>query len=281
MRLCTYRHGGETHAGAIADGDRVVALGEGDLLELLVRLGEAALLDRARDALQHPSVALRLSDVELLAPFPRPLAITAVGLNYKDHAAEQGKEAPALPMLFAKHPSCVNAPFGDVELPRGREHIDYECELAFAIGKAGDRIPREKALDHVLGFFVLNDVSDRKAQKEDGQFHRAKSWRGFAPMGPWLVTSDAFNFRDAAIRTRVNGETRQESRTSQLIFDVPFLVEYVSNIHPLAPGDVISTGTPGGVGVFRNPKVFLKAGDVVECEIEGIGTLRNRFVAPA
>jgi 2-keto-4-pentenoate hydratase/2-oxohepta-3-ene-1,7-dioic acid hydratase in catechol pathway len=279
MRLCTYRHGGETYAGAIGDGERVVSLGEGDLLDRCRELGIAGLLEAARRALA--GAGRPLAEVELLAPFPRPLAITAVGLNYKDHAAEQGKETPTLPMLFAKHPSCANGPAGDVELPRGREHIDYECELAFAIGKAGDRIPREKALDHVLGFFVLNDVSDRKAQKEDGQFHRAKSWRGFAPMGPWLVTPDAFDHRDAAIRTRVNGETRQESRTSQLIFDVPFLVEYVSNIHALAPGDVISTGTPGGVGVFRNPKVFLKAGDVVECEIEGIGTLRNRFVAPA
>jgi 2-keto-4-pentenoate hydratase/2-oxohepta-3-ene-1,7-dioic acid hydratase in catechol pathway len=182
-------------------------------------------------------------------------------------------------MLFSKHPSATHRPIGPVELPAGRDHIDYECELAFAIGRAGDRIPRERALEHVLGWFVMNDVSDRKAQKEDGQFHRAKSWRGFAPMGPWLTTRDAFDARDAAVTTHVNGELRQSSKTSQLIFDPAFLVEYISAIHPLAPGDVISTGTPAGVGVFRNPKVFLKAGDVVECAIAGLGTIRQTFVA--
>ncbi len=148
------------------------------------------------------------------------------------------------------------------------------------IGRGGDLIPKEKALDHVLGYTVANDVTDRKAQKEDGQFHRAKSYRGFGPMGPWLVTKDDVDPQDLAIKCRVNGESRQDSRTSQLIFSVPYLIEYVSAIHPLSPGDIISTGTPSGVGVFREPKVFLKPGDVVECEIEGIGVLTSHIVAP-
>jgi len=148
------------------------------------------------------------------------------------------------------------------------------------IGSPGDRISRAHALEHVLGFTVLNDTTDRKAQKEDGQFHRAKSYRGFAPMGPWLVTADALDPSDLAVKCRVNGEQRQSSRTSQLIFPVDFLVEYLSAIHPLVPGDVVSTGTPGGVGVFREPKVFLKPGDKVECEVEGIGVLLSEMVAP-
>lgn len=292
MRLCTFTFRGDTTAGVIDDDDKVVDLRGGppgpiprrefrDLLDAVTQLGQDSLLMLARMALAIPhDDAPPLAEVRLEAPIPRPVAITAVGLNYKDHAAEQGKETPAIPMLFSKHPVAVNRHDGTIEVPRGRDHIDYEAELAFVIGRGGDRVSRANALDHVLGFTVLNDTTDRKAQKEDGQFHRAKSYRGFAPMGPWLVTTDALDPSDLAIKCRVNGEERQSSRTSQLIFPVDFLVEYVSAIHPLVPGDVISTGTPGGVGVFRNPKVFLEPGDTVECEVEGIGVLRNALVAP-
>jgi 2,4-didehydro-3-deoxy-L-rhamnonate hydrolase len=292
MRLCTFTFRGDTTAGVLDDDDRVIDLRGGppgpiprrefrDLLDAVVQLGQDSLLMLARMALAIPhDDAPPLAEVRLEAPIPRPVGITAVGLNYKDHAAEQGKETPAIPMLFSKHPLAVNRTNGPVEIPRGRDHIDYEAELALVIGRPGDRISRANALDHVLGFTILNDTTDRKAQKEDGQFHRAKSYRGFAPMGPWLVTTDALAHGDLAIKCRVNGEERQSSRTSQLIFPVDHLVEYVSAIHPLAPGDVISTGTPGGVGVFRDPKVFLKPGDVVECEVEGIGVLRSEMVAP-
>ena len=292
MKLCTFTFHGETTAGVIDDDGFVVDLRGGepgpiprrefkDLLDALVQMGPEGLhmLARMAAAIPHEG-APPLAEVRLEAPIPRPVAITAVGLNYKDHAAEQGKETPALPMLFSKHPLAVNRHLGVIEVPEGRDWVDHECELVVVIGRAGDRIPRAKALDHVFGYTVGNDVTDRKAQKEDGQFHRGKSYRGFAPMGPWLVTQDALEPGDLAIRCRVNGEVRQDSRTSQLIFPVEQLVEYVSSIHPLAPGDVISTGTPGGVGVFRNPKVFLKPGDLVECEVEGIGVLRNEMVAP-
>jgi 2-keto-4-pentenoate hydratase/2-oxohepta-3-ene-1,7-dioic acid hydratase in catechol pathway len=293
MRLCTFTYRGDTTAGAIDDQDKVVDLRGGepgpiprreftDLRDAVEKMGLDALLMLARMALAIPhDEAPPLSEVRLEAPIPRPVAITAVGLNYKDHAAEQGKETPAIPMLFSKHPLAVNRNLAPIEIPAGRDTIDYEAELALVIGRAGDRIPRENALDHILGYTILNDTTDRKAQKEDGQFHRAKSYRGFAPMGPWLVTQDALDPADLAIRCRVNGEERQSSRTSQLIFPVDYLVAYISAMHPLVPGDVISTGTPGGVGVFRSPKVFLKPGDVVECEVEGIGVLRNDLVAPA
>ncbi len=289
MRLCTFTYRGETTAGAIDDQDKVVDLRGGepgpiprrefaDLLDAVVKMGQDSLLMLARMALAIPhETAPALAEVRLEAPFARPVAITAVGLNYKDHAAEQGKETPAIPMLFSKHPIATNRHLGTIEIPAGRDWIDYESELAVLIGRGGDRISRSNALDHVLGYTVLNDTTDRKAQKEDGQFHRAKSYRGFAPMGPWLVTTDALDPADLAIKCRVNGEERQSSRTSQLIFPVDYLVEYVSAIHPLVPGDVISTGTPGGVGVFRSPKVFLKPGDVVECEIQGIGVLRSEM----
>jgi 2-keto-4-pentenoate hydratase/2-oxohepta-3-ene-1,7-dioic acid hydratase in catechol pathway len=291
MRLCTFTYRGDTTAGVIDDDDKVVDLRGGepgpiprrefrDLLDACVQLGQDSLLMLARMAAAIPhDEAPVLAEVRLEAPFPRPVAITAVGLNYKDHAKEQGKESPAIPMLFTKHPLAVNRHGAPIEIPEGRDNIDYECELAVLIGRGGDRISRAAALDHVLGFTVANDTTDRKAQKEDGQFHRAKSYRGFAPMGPWLVTQESLDASDLAVRCRVNGDLRQDSRTSQLIFPVAELIEYVSSIHPLVPGDVISTGTPGGVGVFRNPKVFLKPGDVVECEIEGIGVLRNDFVA--
>lgn len=293
MRLCTFTYRGDTTAGAIDDQDRVVDLRGGepgpiprreftDLLHAVTTMGLDSLLMLARMALAIPHEdAPPLAEVRLEAPIPRPVAITAVGLNYKDHAAEQGKATPPFPMLFSKHPLSVNRTGAPIEIPAGRSHIDYECELAFVIGRGGDRIPRAKALEHVLGFTILNDTTDRKAQEEDGQYHRAKSYRGFAPMGPWLVTADALDASDLAIRCRVNGEERQSSRTSQLIFPVDYLVEYVSAIHPLVPGDVITTGTPGGVGVFRKPKVFLKPGDKVECEIEGIGVLANDLIAPA
>ncbi|HZU97503.1 MAG TPA: fumarylacetoacetate hydrolase family protein [Planctomycetota bacterium] len=292
MRLCTFTFRGETTAGVIDDDDKVVDLRGGppgpaprrefkDLLDALVQMGQDSLLMLARMMLAIPhDDAPPLSEVRLEAPIPRPVAITAVGLNYKDHAKEQGKETPAIPMLFSKHPLAVNRHEADIPIPPGRDHIDYEAELAFVIGTGCERVSQAGALEHVLGYTVLNDTTDRKAQKEDGQFHRAKSYKGFAPMGPWLVTADALSPDDLAIRCRVNGEERQSSRTSQLIFSVPFLVEYLSAIHPLVPGDVISTGTPGGVGVFREPKVFLRDGDVVECEVEGIGVLRSRLVAP-
>lgn len=291
MKLCTFSWRGETTAGAIDDEGRVVDLRGGeptpvprrefkDLMDAVATIGMDSLLMLARMMVAIPhDGAPNLEEVLLDAPFPRPVAITAVGLNYKDHAQEQGKEPPAIPMLFSKHPLAVTRHLGQVVIPEGHEHVDYECELAVLIGRGGEKISRAAALDHVLGFTVMNDATDRKAQKDDGQFHRAKSYKGFAPMGPWCVTTDELDASDLAIKTRVNGESRQDSRTSQLIFDVPALVEYVSAIHPLAPGDVISTGTPGGVGVFRNPKVFLKHGDVVECEVQGIGVLRNTFVA--
>lgn len=249
MRLARFEVEGRELQGSL-EGDRVVSSGE----------------------------SWPLTSVRLLAPVPRPPKVVAVGLNYAEHASEGGRVAPAAPMFFAKARTCVIGPEEPIVLPPGRSEIDVEVEMAVVIGRPGFRIPADRALEHVLGFTVMNDVSDREAQRSDKQYYRAKSWPTFGPMGPVIATPDSFRWEDAAIRLRRNGIVQQESRTSFLIHPVPRLIELLSQVHELEEGDVILTGTPAGMGAFRDPPVFLQPGDVIECEIEGIGVLRNPVV---
>lgn len=219
---------------------------------------------------------MALASVRLGAPLRRPGKIIAIGLNYRDHAEEQKLAPPERPVVFAKFASAIIDPGEAIEIPPASDHIDYEVELAVVIGRRGRAIAPEKAREHVFGYTIINDITARDLQKSDRQWVRAKSFDTFCPMGPMLVTADEIAFpprRD--LRLRVNGELRQSSNTSQLIFDVPTLVSYLSEAFTLEPGDIISTGTPAGVGVYRNPPVFLKPGDVVEAEIDGLGTLRS------
>ncbi|HUS66070.1 MAG TPA: fumarylacetoacetate hydrolase family protein [Kofleriaceae bacterium] len=196
----------------------------------------------------------------------RPSKIVCVGQNYRAHAAEMGKPVPAEPVLFLKAPSAMIAPGEPIPRSRALSRVDYEGELAFVVARRTRRVRAADALDHVLGFCCVNDVTARELQARDGQWARAKSFDGFCPVGPRIVAG--LDPSDLALRTRVNGEVRQDSRTSDLIFPVPFLIEYISACMTLEPGDLVSTGTPSGVG-------NLAAGDTVVVDIEGIGALEN------
>ena len=224
-----------------------------------------------------PLPYLDLARTRLLAPIILPSKIIAVGLNYRDHAEEQNKKLPEKPLLFSKATTCLQAPGLPIELPEDLTQVDAEGELAVVIGKPGRAIARAKARDHIAGYTCFNDVSDREAQYSDKQFFRGKSIDTGGPCGPWIVTPD--ELPDLAhgleITCRWNGDIMQQSNTDQLIFPVDHLISYISRNMTLLPGDIISTGTPGGVGVFRDPQVFLKPGDIVEVTIQGIGTLSN------
>jgi 2-keto-4-pentenoate hydratase/2-oxohepta-3-ene-1,7-dioic acid hydratase in catechol pathway len=219
---------------------------------------------------------------KLLAPVPRPEKIICIGLNYADHARETGKEPPPEPVVFNKFVTAVRADGDEIVLPRLTNKVDFEAELVAVIGVGGRHIPKEKALEHIAGYACGNDVSARdwQTQKPAGQWLLGKSFDSFAPFGPELVTADEVgNAGDLRIGLRINDQTMQDSRTSQLIFSVAELVSYISGVCTLSPGDVIFTGTPPGVGVARKPPVYLKAGDKVEVEIERVGVLRNSVVA--
>jgi len=228
-----------------------------------------------------------LNDVELAAPIPRPHKnIMCLGLNYAEHAKESaeahGRTAnlPEHPIIFTKAPTTANGPYGDIVIDATvSEQVDWEAELAVVIGKMGKNIREENALDYVFGYTVLNDVTARDLQNQHRQYFKGKSIDGYCPMGPWIVTADEVaDPQQLPIRLRVNGVIKQESNTSMMIFNIRQIIAILSRGMTLEPGDIISTGTPGGVGFARNPPEFLKAGDVVETEIEGIGTMRNRVV---
>jgi 2,4-diketo-3-deoxy-L-fuconate hydrolase len=216
-------------------------------------------------------------DTDLGPPVPLPRQVFAIGLNYRAHAEESGMAAPEVPATFTKFPASLTGPFDDVELAGAT--VDWEVELVVVMGRRADRVPEADAWAHVAGLTVGQDLSERTVQFAAGaQFSLGKSYRGFGPMGPWVVSVDEIgNPDDLGLGCSVNGETVQEARTSDLIFDVSRLVAELSAVVPLLPGDVIFTGTPGGVGFTRHPPRFLVAGDVLESWIEGIGTIRNRM----
>ncbi len=219
---------------------------------------------------------LRRADVRLLAPVPRPGKLIAIGLNYRDHAIESNLPIPERPVVFSKFTTAVIGPEQPIILPVSSAQVDYEAELAVVIGRRAKNVPRERAMDHVLGYTNFNDVSARDFQFSDGQWQRGKSCDTFAPMGPYLVTKDEIpNPHNLTIKLRLNGQTMQDSNTDQLIFDIPELIAFLSETITLEPGDVIVTGTPPGVGFARKPPVFLQRGDLVEVEIEGLGALAN------
>ncbi|HKT10252.1 MAG TPA: fumarylacetoacetate hydrolase family protein [Terriglobia bacterium] len=222
-----------------------------------------------------------LAKARLLAPIPRPGKITCVGLNYADHAREQGHEPPKAPIFFLKSGNTICGPGDTIHLPPNSSQVDYEAEFAVVIGKKGRRIPEEKAYDYVAGYMILHDVSARDLQFSDGQWYRGKSCDTFAPTGPWIVTRDEIKDpHKLRISLTLNGETMQDSNTSNLIFSVPYLISYLSQSLTWEVGDLISTGTPPGVGVFRKPQVFLKAGDSASITVENLGTLTNPVVGP-
>ncbi len=222
---------------------------------------------------------LPLEGASLNPPVIAPEKILAVGLNYAAHAAEQNITPPEFPLIFSKCVTALAAHDSEIILPEISDKVDYEAELAFVIGREARSVGADAALDYVAGYMIMNDVTARDLQKRENQWVRAKGLDSFAPCGPWLVTGDEIGDPHTLdIQLRVNGELRQSSNTNDLIFKLPQLIEFISQDLTLRPGDIITTGTPSGVGVFRNPPVFLKAGDQIEVEIERIGRLANRVV---
>lgn len=221
---------------------------------------------------------LPLGSVRLGPPIVDPSKIIAIGLNYRQHALEQKKEPPEAPLLFAKAPSSLIGPNDAIRLPdlSLEDQVDAEAELCVVIGRRAQRVSRGDVDSCILGYTIMNDVSGRRAQYSDKQWFRGKSFDTFAPCGPWVITRDELpNPSGLALRAIWNDVTMQEARTDDLIFDIPFLIAYASATMTLEPGDLISTGTPSGVGVFREPQVFLKSGDTVRIDLEGIGSLIN------
>jgi acylpyruvate hydrolase len=245
----------------------------GTLPELIAQ--GADLLSRGRALL--PVRAIDMNSVRILPPVPKPLKILCVGLNYDDHLEESGLKKPIYPEIFARYATSLIAHGEPIRRPHESPTLDYEAELAVVIGRRGRRIPRDRALDHVAGYSLFNDATIRDFQLRTPQWTMGKNFDGTGAFGPWLVTPDALppGARDLRIQGRLNGRVMQESRTDRLIFNVPTLIELISVAITLEPGDVIITGTPGGVGAARRPAIYMKPGDVFEVEIEGIGILSN------
>jgi 2-keto-4-pentenoate hydratase/2-oxohepta-3-ene-1,7-dioic acid hydratase in catechol pathway len=238
------------------------------------------LLEHSRE-LQQQKVLFKMTDVRILPPVPVPPKIVCLGLNYRDHAEEARVPRPERPQLFSKPSTTIVGPEDPVIYPKSSTQVDYEVELAAIIGKRGKDIAESDAFDHIAGYTVFNDISARDIQFADKQWFRGKSFDTFAPTGPYLVSreqvSDPHNLK---MELRVNGEIRQRSTTANMIFKIPELVAFISNVMTLQPGDIIATGTPAGVGFYAKPeKRLLKPGDLMEAEIEGIGLLRNRIVS--
>ncbi len=287
MRLASWQWGGSPHAGTVSvDGSEVTPLAvpqpEHGVLRLVQMLARGEPMPRATGP------RLPLAAVSLRAPLPRPLrSLFCVGRNYHAHAAELATtvfreslpKEHSWPIVFGKLAECVVGPHDPVQLPgRGvSEQIDYESELAVVIGRGGVNIPRSRAMDHVLGYTVVNDVTARDVQVRHQQWDLGKSFDTFCPMGPWITTADDMDGRDTRVRGWVNGELRQDGRTRDMIFDIATLIETCSRGITLHPGDVIATGTPAGVGMGFAPPRWLKAGDLVRVEIDGIGAIENRF----
>jgi 2-keto-4-pentenoate hydratase/2-oxohepta-3-ene-1,7-dioic acid hydratase in catechol pathway len=287
MRIASWSWGGIPHVGTISsDGREATPLAVADPARGALPLIEA--LARG-ESLPAPSGArLPVEAIALRAPLPKPLrSLFCVGRNYHAHAAELAESVfraslpveHAWPIVFSKFPECVIGPHDTVRLPGAAisSQIDYESELAVVIGRGGRDIGRSRAMDHVFGYTIVNDVTARDVQVRHQQWDLGKSFDTFCPMGPWITTADELDGRATRVRGWVNGELRQDGDTKDMIFDIPTLIETCSRGITLYPGDVIATGTPSGVGMGFKPPKWLVAGDVVRIEIDGIGAIENRF----
>ena len=271
MRFVSFDAGEGSQAGELR-GDRVIALGEPGTggLAAIVRAG----LPREPAA----GDGVPLADVELLPPIADPSKIVCIGLNYRSHAAEQGAEPPETPTFFAKFANALSAPGATVALPAYSSKVDYEAEVAFVIGARARDVPEAEALEHVAGYTLLNDLSARDWQFKTPQWMPGKVFDGSAPCGPALVTADEAGAHDAIeIALSLNGERRQHATTADLVHSIPALVAQLSSLMTLEPGDIVSTGTPAGVGSLRDPRTWLAAGDEVVIESPQLGTLATRL----
>ena len=276
MRLVRFGNPGDERPGLLQD-DGIVDLRA--LFPEIPDIGERFFADDWLERLAGLNAAGRRMEVRLGPPVARPGKIICLGKNYAEHAKEGGFEMPSAPLLFCKTGNALNGPFDPVQMPRSAGQIDWEVELAVVIGKSGKRIAEDKAFEYIAGFSVMNDVSAREAQFAHSQWFRGKSFDTFAPMGPALVTPDEVgDAHNLDLTAKVNGELMQAGNTRDMIFKIPVLIADISEDMTLLPGDIISTGTPAGVGIFRDPPVVLQPGDEVVCWVEKIGAIGNRFI---
>jgi 2-keto-4-pentenoate hydratase/2-oxohepta-3-ene-1,7-dioic acid hydratase in catechol pathway len=281
MKLVTYQWKSEEWRAGLLRGDKVV-----DIARVLpgaptsVRAILATGLDRLRRLDEPPSNAIvPLNEARLGPPVMDPQKIVCVGQNYRDHCLEQNAPIPETPIIFTKFPTCLIGNGDNIVLPRVSRQVDFEVELAFVIGKGGRNIPEERALEHVAGYMIMNDVTARDVQHGDKQWVRGKSMDTFAPCGPALVTSDEIpDPQNLALELTLNGVTMQSSNTNQMIFSVAYLISFLSRGFTWTVGDIVTTGTPPGVGCFRNPPVYMKAGDKVMARIERLGQIENTCI---
>lgn len=275
MKLCTYSAKRGPRLGIVKNG--LVFDGGTDASMMEVIAGWPA--QRAQLEAASDGPAIPLAQVSLLAPVLRPGKIFAIGLNYADHIAESKLGTPENQVWFTKAVTAINGPYAPVQIPKVSAFVDYEVELVAVIGKGGRHIPAEHAAEHIFGYCVGNDVTERAWQHRTPQWSLGKSFDTHAPIGPWITTADEIgNVHHLDISCSVDGEMRQSSNTRNLVFNVFDQVAHLSQAMTLEPGDLIFTGTPGCIGAAMEPRRFLKAGDVVHCEIAGLGFIENRFV---
>jgi 2-keto-4-pentenoate hydratase/2-oxohepta-3-ene-1,7-dioic acid hydratase in catechol pathway len=278
MKLVSFTaRDGKTYPGALHEPENLIVclIGAGFHSALEVISAGVTKIEEERDCPVH-----KLNEVRIGPPLPNPPRIFAIGLNYREHALETNKPIPTTPIVFLKLPTAIIGPGDPIVLPKNSAEPDYEAELAFVIGKGGYRIPAGKWREHVYGYTIVNDVSARDVQRASTQFSLSKSFPTFCPMGPAIVTADEIpDPHSLAISLSIDGEVLQNSNTSELIFKIPALIEYISSITPLLPGDIVSTGTPSGVGAGRTPQRWLKPGETVTVTVETLGSLTNPVVA--
>jgi 2-keto-4-pentenoate hydratase/2-oxohepta-3-ene-1,7-dioic acid hydratase in catechol pathway len=290
LLLVSYRCSRDAHQeSGIAYGEHIIPLTSlkgftGDIVQACdsphVAAGHLEELAAHAAAVSATGTLPGIGQVSFCPPVANPEKIICLGLNYRDHASEAGFEPPPVPIFFSKFRNALTGPFDPIVLPRSSREVDFEGELAVVIGKAGKYIPREDALDHVAGYAVMNDVSARDLQLRTSQWIAGKTLDTFAPFGPGIVPRALIpDPQDLVIQTRVNGMVVQSDSTKSMVFSVAETIAFLSSLMTLRPGDIIATGTPAGVGFKREPPVYLQPGDVVEVEIEGIGTIKNPVVS--
>jgi 2-keto-4-pentenoate hydratase/2-oxohepta-3-ene-1,7-dioic acid hydratase in catechol pathway len=283
MRLLTFEADGKVRPGVLLETNGIFDLstaGFNSMLDVIEANYDNP--QKLRSLLPEASAdtAYSLGTVKVLAPIPKPRKLICVGLNYRDHAIETGSEIPSVPTIFNKFATAVIAPGENIILPKVSTKPDYEAEFAFVIGRGGRHISAASWQEHVFGYTIVNDVSARDYQRATTQWLMGKTFDTFAPMGPWIVTADSIpDPHNLDIQLEINGETLQNSNTRELIFKIPDLIAFLSSVFTLEPGDIVSTGTPAGVGVARNPPRFLQPGDDVVVKVPAIGELRNPVVA--
>jgi 2-keto-4-pentenoate hydratase/2-oxohepta-3-ene-1,7-dioic acid hydratase in catechol pathway len=278
MRISSYIMGDGTASYGVVTGGKLHDAGS-SLRKKFPDLRAVLAADAVEELGAAAGPVLEFANVTLISPVPNPDKIICIGLNFMNHIKETGREKPAKPVIFTRYPPSIIGHDVPLVRPKISDWFDFEGELAFVIGKPGRHISEADAMDHVAGYTCLNEGSIRDFQRHTSQFWPGKSFDNSGSAGPWLVTSDELTDPTAQVlETRLNGNVMQSASISDLAFDIPEIIAYVSTVTRLLPGDIVATGTPGGVGLFRDPKVFMKPGDTVEVEISGIGTLSNGIV---